>query len=259
MFTKLFGLVVLIGSLVVVYLFETSSGATGAFRIFHWPAMVLTGIGPIGLVLLCTDRKVIKKTFKLLLGLSPEKLADKHERALSVLQQLSQDLYTHGAKSLESLDVKKFSPLFQRTIERIEIRMPTKDIRELVAYEKGRAEMRLSESVHLLGLGVRLAPSVGMLGTILGMVRLLASLQDPSQIGSHMSLALLTTFYGLFFSLAVWTPFQQRLERLQGVELYCYDQVLHFLELLEKHKPAEYFADLSEAGYKTKMKAAGSK
>jgi chemotaxis protein MotA len=259
MFTKLLGMTIFGGSLAIVFLFESSATANSAFRIFHWPAMVLTGIGPFGLVLLCTDHKVMRKTLQLLLGLSPVKLANKHEKALAVLQKMSQDLYTRGTKSLEGLDVRNFSPLFQRTVERLEVRMPTADIRELTRHERGRAEMRLSQSVHLLNLAVRLAPSVGMLGTILGMVRLLASLQDPSQIGSHMSLALLTTFYGLFFSLALWTPMAQRLERLLGVELSCYDQVAHFLELLEKRKPATYFVDLSEQGYRNHLKAVGQK
>jgi flagellar motor component MotA len=82
-----------------------------------------------------------------------------------------------------------------------------------------------------------------MLGTILGMVQLLSTLEDPAQIGSHMSLALLTTFYGLFFSLALWTPQQQKLERVMEVEADGYNQCLRWLEFLEKRKPSDYFAD----------------
>ena len=95
-----------------------------------------------------------------------------------------------------------------------------------------------------------------MLGTILGMVRLLESLQDPSQIGPHMSLALLTTFFGLFFSLILWTPLQQKIERVLDVELERFDQALRWLELLEKRKPADYFSDTVGAGDKERPRAA---
>ncbi len=259
MFLKLLGIIITFGSLTIVYLFETAGSLPGHWRIFHWPAMTLTGFGPMGLVLLCTDGRTIKKTFSLLFGLSPVALADKHDKALFELQQIVQDIYTKGAKSLETLDVKKFSPLFQRTIDRLTLRMPTSDIRELVFHERHRAEMRLAQSVEMLGLPVKLCPSIGMLGTILGMTQLLASLQDPSQIGAHMSLALLTTFFGLFFSIVIWTPIQARLQRLLQVELHVYDQVMHFLELLEKRKPAQYYSTLSDAGMRQLMDQTGSK
>jgi len=257
--TKLIGMILLVGSLGVVYEFESASSLTGIWRIFHWPALVLTGIGPLGLILMCTDRKILWKSIKMYFGPSPLALTSKHEKALTALQEISQDLYTQGVKPLENLDMKHFSPLFRRTVERLSVKMPTKDIRDLVRHEKERAEMRLSQNVNFFALGVRLAPSVGMLGTILGMVRLLSSLQDPAQIGSHMGLALLTTFYGLFFSLAIWTPIQQRMERLLEAELFWYDQVIHYLELLEARKPAQYFADLSEQAFNRQKKTAASK
>jgi len=254
--TKFLGMFILVGSLGIVYEFESASTLTGIWRIFHWPALVLTGIGPVGLILLCTDRKILWKSIKMFFGPSPLALQKKHEGALSALQAVSQDLYTQGVKPLESLNLKHFSPLFRRTVERLSVKMPTKDIRDLVRHEKERAEMKLSQNVNFFALGVRLAPSVGMLGTILGMVRLLSALQDPSQIGSHMGLALLTTFYGLFFSLAIWTPIQQRMERLLEAELFWYDQVIHYLELLEARKPAQYFADLSEEAFRKKVQGA---
>lgn len=246
MFLKFVGLCTIAASLVVVFFFETHSTAVGLWRVFHWPAMVLTGVGPLGLVMMCTDWQVIKKTIHLLFAMSPEALQAKHERSIQILQKVANDFYSQGAKALETLDTRSFSPLFRRMIDRLAIRMPTSDIRNLVMHERGRADMRLSSSVNMLGLGVRLAPSIGMLGTILGMVNLLATMEDPSKIGSTMSLALLTTFYGLFFSLVFWTPLQQRLERLLFAELYVYDQVLHWVELLEKRKPASYFEDATE-------------
>lgn len=254
---KLFGIVILMGSLAIVYLFETASSSHGFMRLLHWPALVLCGIGPNGLVLMCAEGHTILKTFKLVFQ-SPTKLINKQDKAMRALQKISTDFYAQGARALETVDLKQFSPLFQRMIDRLVVRMPNADIRTLVLNERARAEMRLQHSVNICGLGVRLSPSVGMLGTILGMTQLLSNMTDPSQIGSSMSLALLTTFYGLFFSLVVWTPLQQRLENLLSAELYGYDQVLHWLELLEKRKPAHYFQDLSEIGFKEKQ-ASGKK
>ncbi len=39
-------------------------------------------------------------------------------------------------------------------------------------------------------------PAFGMIGTLIGLVQMLAGLDDPSTIGAGMAVALLTTFYG---------------------------------------------------------------
>jgi len=242
MITKIVGALVLGVSLTVVYLYETSGTAPGSFRIFHWPAMCLTSLGPIGLILMCSDWELIRRTLDLLFTRSADRRKTLDEEA-AILNRLGHEFYTMGPRSMDRLKVNHLSSYFAKTIERLALRIPTQDVRDLLERERERRESRLTQGINLLNLGVRLAPSVGMLGTILGMVHLLSSLEDPSHIGSHMGLALLTTFYGLFFSLVLWTPVQQRLERLLDVELDGFEQLSHWLELLDKRKPAQYFSD----------------
>ncbi len=246
MITRIFGLMGLLGCLAVVYNFEGTAFATGAFRIFHWPAMVLTGLGPIALVITCSDWTILFRTFRWVFGTSASRRQTKHEKEAVFLQRVGSLFYSEGAKAFDDLETKGVSDYVQKVIDRMAIRIPTTDIREMLEIERDRTHNHLFQCMGALGMGVRLAPSVGMLGTILGMVELLSSISDPSQIGSHMSLALLTTFYGLFFSLVVWTPLQQKVERVLEVELNGYNQVIRWLELLEKRKPTEYFADSAQ-------------
>jgi len=243
MIFKLFGFCLLLGCLGVVYLFEGAAIFTGALRIIHPPAIFLTLVGPMALIFVCSDFSTFWYSLGTLLGASSKKRHRKHLKEAVVLQNLSKSFYQDGAKAFETVKVKNLSPFFMKTIERLSIRMPIGDIKELLESERDRTQVKMVQSMGCMGLGVRLTPSVGMLGTILGMVQLLSTLNDPSKIGSHMSLALLTTFYGLFFSLAVWTPFQQKIERVLDEELNGFNQVLRWLELLEKRKPANYFAD----------------
>ena len=44
------------------------------------------------------------------------------------------------------------------------------------------------------------APAFGMIGTLIGLINMLKHLDDPSTIGPSMSVALVTTFYGSYFS-----------------------------------------------------------
>jgi chemotaxis protein MotA len=55
------------------------------------------------------------------------------------------------------------------------------------------------------------APAFGMIGTLIGLVQMLANLEDPSSIGVGMATALLTTFYGAFAANLVFIPLAGKL------------------------------------------------
>lgn len=57
------------------------------------------------------------------------------------------------------------------------------------------------------------APAMGLIGTLVGLVQMLGQLEDPSTIGAAMALALLTTFYGAIMSTVIFLPMAAKLER----------------------------------------------
>lgn len=243
MIIKTLGLFILLACLALTYLFETTSNLSGVFKIFHWPAMNLTLMGPIGLVLFSVEFKTLKETINKLF-LSPRRRKRKYDQSLDELTLLASKFYTQGANALKEIDAKD-NIRIEKLADRLSMKIPLLDIKNMMIIEKDKESSHLSQYISLLGLGVRYAPSIGMLGTILGMVQLLSSITDPTHIGSHMSLALLTTFYGLFFSLVIWSPFQHRLQSLRDVELDYHDHLIHWVDLMEKRKPAHYFEEVS--------------
>jgi chemotaxis protein MotA len=62
-------------------------------------------------------------------------------------------------------------------------------------------------------------PTLGMMGTVIGLINMLQNLSDPSSIGIGMSLALLTTLYGVFFSNVIFIPVASKLEQLNTAEV----------------------------------------
>ena len=57
------------------------------------------------------------------------------------------------------------------------------------------------------------APAMGLIGTLVGLVQMLGHLSDPSSIGPGMAIALLTTFYGAILGSMVFSPLAAKLER----------------------------------------------
>ena len=59
---------------------------------------------------------------------------------------------------------------------------------------------------------VDLAPAMGMIGTLVGLVLMLGNMSDPKAIGPAMAVALLTTLYGAFFANVMFAPMLTKLE-----------------------------------------------
>ncbi len=244
MIHKLLGFLILLTSLALVFLFEASATFSGAFRIFHWPAVVLTALGPIGIVLMCNEWSLIKSSVKHFFSSNPKALTMQNQFEANLMHQVTHQIYRIGTKALDRpLQQEKLSQTLRRVFRRLTARVPLLDIIDLVEKERERVYGEMQREIRVVGIGLRMAPSVGMLGTILGMVQLLAHLQDPSNIGAHMSLALLTTFYGLFFSLVLWNPIQNHFESVLDIRMRGFDQLIHWLEIMEERKPIQYFED----------------
>ncbi len=80
------------------------------------------------------------------------------------------------------------------------------------------------------------APAMGMIGTVIGLIRMFAAMDDPSKIGPGMALALLTTLYGVIVANCVAGPIGARLERLSRSELLWQKEALDRLSTVAREE-----------------------
>ena len=62
------------------------------------------------------------------------------------------------------------------------------------------------------------APAMGMIGTLIGLVQMLANMSDPKSIGPAMAVALLTTLYGAMIANLIALPIADKLALRSGEE-----------------------------------------
>ncbi len=77
-------------------------------------------------------------------------------------------------------------------------------------------DIRLTIQRHTVGQDVfksmgDSAPAFGMIGTLIGLVQMLATMDDPASIGPSMAVALLTTLYGAVIANLVCLPLAEKL------------------------------------------------
>jgi chemotaxis protein MotA len=86
------------------------------------------------------------------------------------------------------------------------------EIDELLASDLLNEIQYRRRSVEIFFKASQLAPALGLLGTVIGLVGVLRSLGDPSQIGGAMSLALMTTAYGSVLGSLICGPAAGRID-----------------------------------------------
>lgn len=94
-----------------------------------------------------------------------------------------------------------------------------KELDELLNSQLHAMEYRHYKSAELIKKAADSAPSMGLIGTLIGLVQMLANLSDPSQIGPSMAIAILTTFYGALLGNMFLGPLAVKLERNSKDEL----------------------------------------
>jgi chemotaxis protein MotA len=70
------------------------------------------------------------------------------------------------------------------------------------------------------------APAFGMIGTLIGLIFMLGTLNDPSQIASSMAIALVTTFYGAILSNIIFLPIAGKLKEKSQTEITKKEMIL---------------------------------
>jgi chemotaxis protein MotA len=85
-------------------------------------------------------------------------------------------------------------------------------------------ELNHMQSRHLDGIKIfedwgALAPAFGMIGTLIGLIIMLANIEDKSAIGPGMSTALITTLYGAILGNLVFIPIANKLSWVNNQEV----------------------------------------
>jgi len=74
-----------------------------------------------------------------------------------------------------------------------------------------------TEQMFMLDMA-KFFPAFGMIGTLIGLIKMLKNLSDASTLGPSMAIALITTFYGALLANVVFTPMAGRLKLMSNEE-----------------------------------------
>lgn len=115
-----------------------------------------------------------------------------------------------GLLSLEGKEVS--SDFLQKGIQLLVDGHDPGVVKSLLSKEKTEAEKRHAIGASIFTSMASMAPAMGMIGTLVGLVAMLANMSDPKAIGPAMAVALLTTLYGAVLANSFCEPMADKLK-----------------------------------------------
>lgn len=116
-----------------------------------------------------------------------------------------------GLLSLEGKEVS--SDFLQRGIQLLVDGHDPDVVKTLLSKDKNQAVERHEVGAAIFSSMAEMAPAMGMIGTLIGLVAMLANMDDPKAIGPAMAVALLTTLYGAIIANGVCDPISSKLKQ----------------------------------------------
>ena len=84
-------------------------------------------------------------------------------------------------------------------------------VRSILEKDASMASARHVKAASVFKTMADVAPAMGMIGTLIGLVAMLSNMDDPKSIGPAMAVALLTTLYGAIMANMVGIPIASKL------------------------------------------------
>jgi chemotaxis protein MotA len=92
-------------------------------------------------------------------------------------------------------------------------------LKEMLEREIEYVMERHDKGAEIFSTFAAYSPAMGMIGTLIGLVQMLQTMEDPSTIGPAMAIALLTTFYGAIIANIIANPIAGKLKLRSASEV----------------------------------------
>lgn len=190
------------------------SGAAAAY--LDWPSVFLVLGGTLAVAAVSTSLGEVVQACGHALTIVVSGRADLRGAAARLLQ-VADRARKDGVRSVEKMKpVLRADPALARAIALAADGVSAEETERLIRHEADATSTALARSAEVFRRASEIAPAMGLIGTLLGLVQMLGALSDPAAIGPGMALALLTTLYGAVLANMVFAPIAAKLDRAAG-------------------------------------------
>lgn len=208
-----------IGIITGIILIIAAIVSKGSIAIFYDPASIMITVGgSFSALLIRFQLEHIKMVFTITKNAFFTEVASIGD-IIAKFVHLGQKARREGLLSLEDDIEEMHDPFMQKGLRMVVDGLDAELIKDIMYIELESLENRHRLGQDMFKFWGSMAPSFGMIGTLIGLILMLVNLDDVEKIGPGMAVALLTTFYGALLANLVFIPIAGKLEMRSEAEV----------------------------------------
>jgi len=194
----------------------------GGLRVFlNLEAVMITLGGTVAATLISYPLQRLLKFFVLVIQLFKEQRQPVFEQTVTRLVGLGHKASQDTIFSLEKEAKAEKNRYLKAGLQLLVQDAPASRIARRFALEVQGVKSRHQEGIQLFSFMSRIAPSLGLVGTLIGMINMLRGMGaevSPETLGPNMAVALVCTLYGCLFAFFLFLPASEKLKAYSSQE-----------------------------------------
>jgi chemotaxis protein MotA len=183
------------------------------------PALILVFLGTLGICLASNRMSDVGGIFKAFLRcVLPGKKIDT-AATVSELMTYAEIARRDGLLALEEKAKDVTDPFLKRGLELVIDGTDSEEVAEGLEQDIATLRERHKVAAKWFADAGGFAPTLGIIGTVLGLVHALEGLSEPAKLGHAISSAFIATLWGVMSANLMWLPLSNKLKRMSAVEV----------------------------------------
>jgi len=209
-------LIGVIGSIAMI-IFSIVVGGSSLLAFIDIPSIILVVVTPLLILFTFSSMKDIM-SFPGIINLTFKTPSFNEQGIIVKLMAMSEKARREGLLALEE-ELEDLDDEFVKKGMRLVVDGTDAEIiRNLMENDLNQMQDRHMGKISILNMWGALAPAVGMMGTVIGLIGMLGNLEDRAALGPNMALALITTLYGAFIANFFAIPMSGKLKTYDAQE-----------------------------------------
>jgi chemotaxis protein MotA len=160
------------------------------------------------------------------IGLTFKPVDFKEKELIQQLMSMSEKARREGLLALEEMLDDLDDEFIKKGLRLVVDGTDAEIVRTLMETEMGQMQERHVTKIKNINMWGTLAPGLGMLWTVIGLIGMLKNLEDKSALGPNMAVALITTFYGSVVANLMMIPWSGKLQSMDAAETKVKEMII---------------------------------
>jgi chemotaxis protein MotA len=184
------------------------------------PAIMLVVVGTFGATIITTSLKQVKALPELIKIAVFEKRLNP-QQLIELIFELAQGARKNGLLSLEKDLTRIREPFLKKGLQLAIDGFETNKIKEILEIEMSYVEERHKSGAAFFQKLGGFSPTLGIMGTVLGLIHALSNLENSSNIASSIAAAFIATLWGVALANLIYLPISDKLKARHQDETLC--------------------------------------